>query len=255
MRNIKLVLEYRGSNYHGWQRQKGRVTIQSILEELISRITGEKIKVISAGRTDAGVHAMGQVAAFRTESKHSPQVFKRALNSLLPEDIRIINVEEAEETFHPRFSAKAKSYIYFVSLDQRPSVFVADFCWTIKGRLDIDAMKEASQYIIGRHDFAGFRAKGCGARTTTRSIFEFSIDEYSIIPFMGIDIEGTFIRFRIKGDAFLRYMVRNIVGTLVEIGKGKRGISSIKDIFSRGDRRLAGVTAPAKGLFLEKVYY
>lgn len=255
IRQIKLLIEYRGTNYHGWQKQKGKLTIQSVIEDKLSRITREKIKLIGAGRTDAGVHALGQVAAFRTESKHPPEVFKRALNSLLPSDIRIIEAAEVPLDFHPRFSAKEKSYIYLICLEQRPSVFLSDLCWAFPGELNLEAMKEASQYVIGRHDFSGFRASGCGARSTIRTVSEFSIEEHPDLPFLGIRIESRFLIFRIKGDAFLRYMVRNIVGTLVEIGKGKRDSLSIKEIINKGDRRLAGLTAPARGLFLEKVYY
>ncbi len=262
MRRLKLVIEYDGSRYHGWQRQtvtsplaKDRVTIQSILEERLSRITTEKIKLVGAGRTDAGVHALGQVAAFTTKSSLSPEVLKRALNSLCPPDIRILDVEEVSPHFHPRFSAKAKSYLYFIIRTDRPPVFLNSYCWPIRAELDITAMKEAAGYLIGTHDFSAFRASGCSAKTTVRSITELSIEEGEFIPFMGIQIQERFVRFRICGNAFLRYMVRNIIGTLVEIGKGKRPVSSIREILKSGDRKLAGITAPAQGLFLERVYY
>jgi len=255
VKRIRLVIEYDGTNYHGWQRQKDKVTIQSVLEERLERITSEKIKLVSAGRTDAGVHSLGQVAAFSTSRRLTPEEFKRALNSLLPDDIRIIEVEEVPLDFHPRFSAKAKSYLYFIYIGERPPVFVSRYCWPVKAELNIKEMEEASRYIIGTHDFSGFRASGCGARTTVRSVFEVSIDKESTIPLLGIKIEEGFIKFRVMGNAFLRYMVRNIVGTLVEIGRGKRKADSILDILKKGDRQLAGITAPAKGLFLERVYY
>jgi len=255
VKKIRLVIEYDGTNYHGWQRQKDRPTIQSILEERLERITSERIRLVSAGRTDAGVHSLGQVAAFSTSSRLTPEEFKRALNSLLPEDIRIIKAEEVSLDFHPRFLAKAKSYLYFIYLGERPPVFVSRYCWPVKAELNIKAMEEASRYIVGTHDFSGFRASGCGARTSVRSIFEVRIDKEVSIPFIGIKIEEGLIKFRVMGNAFLRYMVRNIVGTLVEIGRGKRKVDSILDILKKGDRKLAGITAPAKGLFLEKVYY
>ncbi|MCX7792888.1 MAG: tRNA pseudouridine(38-40) synthase TruA [Thermodesulfovibrionales bacterium] len=255
MRKIRLLIEYRGTNYHGWQKQKGKITIQSAIEERLNRITGEEIKLIGAGRTDAGVHALGQVAVFKTESRHHPEVFKRALNSLLPPDIRIIDSSEVSLDFHPRFSARAKSYIYLIYLEKKPPVFLADLCWAIPHELDLKAIRSASQRITGRHDFSGFRAAGCGARTTIRTISELSIEEQDEVSIAGIKIKGKLIVFQITGDAFLRYMVRNIVGTLLEIGRGKRDISSIEEILLRGDRRLAGITAPARGLFLKEVYY
>lgn len=255
MRNIKLIIEYNGSRYHGWQKQKDKLTIQSVLEGLISRITSEKVRLIGAGRTDAGVHALGQVATFKTESILEPEVFKRALNSLCPPDIRIIDAQEVGLDFHPRFSAKAKSYLYFICLTERPPVFITEFCWPVKYKLDIESMKEASGYILGTHDFSAFRGSGCSARTSIRSIFEFNIEERETIPFLGTEFKERFLMFRICGNAFLRYMVRNIVGTLIEIGRQKKKTSALKDILDKGDRRLAGITAPAKGLFLEKVYY
>lgn len=254
-RSIRLIIEYDGSRYHGWQKQKGKVTLQSVLEETLSKITSEKTRLISAGRTDAGVHSLGQVALFRTAQSHTPQVFKRALNSLLPPDIRIIDASEVSLDFHPRFSARAKSYLYFICLEERPPVFIANYCWPVKGPLNLEAMKEACPYIEGTHDFSGFRASGCGARTTVRTISEVSIERHKEIPFMGAGFENDFIVIKVIGNAFLRYMVRNIVGTLVEIGKGKRLPPSIKEILEQGDRRLAGITAPARGLFLERVYY
>ena len=254
-RNIKLIIEYDGSRYHGWQRQKGKVTIQSVLEECISKITSEKNRLISAGRTDAGVHSLGQVATFRTDTSHAPHVFKRALNSLLPPDIRIIDASEVAPDFHPRFSAKAKSYLYFICIEERPPVFIANYCWPVKKTLDLEAMKEASLHIVGTHDFSGFRASGCGARTKVRTIYELKIETQKRIPFLGTEFENEFIVIRVTGNAFLRYMVRNIVGTLVETGMGKRPAHSIKQILEQADRRLAGITAPAKGLFLERVYY
>jgi len=255
VKRIRLVIEYDGTDYHGWQRQKDRPTIQSVLEERLARITSERIRLVSAGRTDAGVHSLGQVAAFSTSSRLTPEEFKRALNSLLPDDIRIIKAEEVPLDFHPRFLAKAKSYLYFIYLGERSPVFVSRYCWPVKAELNIKAMEEAGRYIIGTHDFSGFRASGCGARTTVRSIFELSINKEDALPFMGIKIREGFIKFRVTGNAFLRYMVRNIIGTLVEIGRGKRKADSIVDILKKGDRQLAGITAPARGLFLEEVYY
>lgn len=268
MKNIKLLIEYDGTNYHGWQEQKIAIssqlsalsqknilTIQGILQEKLKTITGEDVKVIGSSRTDAGVHAFGQVASFLTDSYLEPEVLQRALNSLLPEDIRILNTEEVNEAFHPRYDAVSKSYFYLISNMSISSAFLYRYAWRVPHRLDMDSMKEAGSLLKGRHDFSAFRGAGCGAKTTGRDIISFNMERLDRIDFMTAGLEGDFIKIRIEANAFLRYMVRNIVGTLVEIGRGKMAAHAISDAFELKDRRKTGPTAPATGLFLEAIKY
>ncbi len=261
MKNIKLLIEYDGTNYHGWQEQnlavsqKNIATIQGMLREKIKAITGEDVKVIGSSRTDAGVHAFGQVASFLTDSYLEPEVLQRALNSLLPEDIRILNAEEADEAFHPRYDAVSKSYFYLISNMSISSAFLYRYAWRVPHRLDLDSMKEAGSLLKGRHDFSAFRGAGCGAKTTERDIISFNIERLERIDFMTAGLRGDFIKIRVEANAFLRYMVRNMVGTLVEIGRGKMAAHAISDAFELKDRRKTGPTAPATGLFLEAIRY
>ncbi|TAL23590.1 MAG: tRNA pseudouridine(38-40) synthase TruA [Nitrospirae bacterium] len=261
MKNIKLLMEYDGTNYHGWQEQnlaisqRNIVTIQGMLRENIKAITGEDVKVIGSSRTDAGVHALGQVASFLTDSYLEPAVLQRALNSLLPEDIKILDAEEVNEAFHPRYDAVSKSYFYLISNMSISSAFLYRYAWRVPHRLDMDSMKEAGSLLKGRHDFSAFRGAGCGAKTTEREIISFDIERLERIDFMTAGITGDFIKIRIEANAFLRHMVRNIVGTLIEIGRGKMAVNSISAAFEHRDRKRTGPTAPAKGLFLEKINY
>lgn len=277
MKNIKLLIEYDGTNYHGWQEQnsalsplssasrqwrqpsavsqKKIITIQGMLQEKLKTITGADVKVIGSSRTDAGVHAFGQVASFLTDSYLEPGVLQRALNSLLPEDIRILNAEEVNEAFHPRYDAVSKSYFYLISNMGISSAFLYRYAWRVPHRLDLDSMKEAGSLLHGRHDFSAFRGAGCGAKTTGRDILSFNIERLERIDFMTAGLSGDFIKIRIEANAFLRYMVRNIVGTLVDIGRGKMAAHAISDAFELKDRRKTGPTAPATGLFLEAIRY
>lgn len=265
MRNIKLMLQYDGTNYNGWQiqppeisdckKQKSIVTIQGIVQEAIKKITGEDTKVIGAGRTDAGVHAIEQVASFKTLSGLSADVIKRALNANLPDDIRIIDACDAELNFHPRYGAKSKIYFYIISNSHIISPFLCRYAWKIPHKLNFEEMKHASESLKGRHDFSAFRASGCSAKNPVRTIFNLSIKKLHAIDFMGIELSGEFLIIRIEADAFLRHMVRNIVGTIIEVGKGKTKSKDVREIIDSKDRRLAGPTAPARGLFLEKINY
>ncbi len=254
-RHIKLILQYEGTNYAGWQRQPAAITIQSILEDALERLTGEKTKVIAAGRTDSGVHAIGQVASFRTSSGHSPEVFLRALNSMLPPDVRVLSVEEAEDDFHPRYSARAKRYIYLVDLSPVQSPFLRRYAYHLPLKLDLEAMKEAAMYCLGRRDFRAFQASGCGSRTTIREVYKLDIEQQEEIDLLGFHIEASILRFTVEANAFLRYMVRTMVGTLLEVGRGKLTPYSVQQIIESRDRTLAGPTAPPHGLFLERVFY
>jgi tRNA pseudouridine38-40 synthase len=275
MRNIKLTLQYDGTNYNGWQVQKTEdrgqksedrsqnaearkqkiITIQGILQEAIKKITGEDAKVIGAGRTDAGVHAIEQVASFKTSSGLSADVIKRALNANLPDDIRIVDACDAGCSFHPRYDAKSKTYIYVVSNSHIISPFLYRYAWKIPHKLNFEEMKHASEFLKGRHDFTVFRASGCSAKNPVRTVFNISMERFDAIHFMDILLPGNFLKVSIEADAFLRHMVRNIVGTIIEIGKGKMESEEIREIINSKDRRIAGPTAPASGLFLERIKY
>jgi len=255
MRHIKLLLEYDGTNYQGWQSQKSGNTIQDMLCERIFSITGSKIRLAGASRTDAGVHALGQVAAFRTSSDLSIDVLKRALNAKLPADIRILAIEETAGSFNPRFDALKKRYFYLMSMDGNESAFFHKYRWQIKSTLDLEAMREAGSLLTGEHDFSSLRGSGCSAKTTVRHIHSLEITTLHSMDFMTVSIRGDWIKISIEANAFLRHMVRNIVGTLVEVGKGRISTTDVSAILSARDRTKAGPTAPAAGLFLERVFY
>ncbi len=255
MRNVKLVIEYDGTRYRGWQIQREGLTIQGVLQERIAKITGEQVPVIAAGRTDAGVHALAQVASFKTVSRLPCDTIRTALNALLPRDIKITEALDIDESFHPRYDAKGKVYFYIIANMQVLSPFVCNYAWRIPQDLDFHVMCSAISLLQGTHDFTSFRAHGCGAKTPTRTIFYSSVEKIDVIDFMTTGIRGKFLKLRIEGDAFLRHMVRNIAGTIVEVGKGRLGAEMIPELLNSRDRKLAGPTAPAKGLFLERVNY
>ncbi|HMK43510.1 MAG TPA: tRNA pseudouridine(38-40) synthase TruA [Dissulfurispiraceae bacterium] len=255
MKTVRMQLAYDGTAYHGWQIQPNGISVQQILQERLALITNAKTSVLSAGRTDAGVHALAQTVSFRTETRHSPDVFRRALNATLPHDIRILTAEEAPDDFHPRFDAKSKSYAYIVVNEKDASPFIARYAWTVPQKLDGKVMQAAGGSLVGRHDFTSFRASGCEARSTVRTVLSLAISQHTSLDFLGFSIAGDFFVFRIEADAFLRHMVRNIVGTLVEIGLGKRKADAVPELLLARDRSRAGRTAPACGLFLEHVNY
>ncbi len=245
MRNIKLVIEYDGTNYQGWQVQPAGPTIQGILEEKLSRLAGERIRLIGSGRTDSGVHAAGQVAHFKTQSRMETRTIQRALNSLLPPDIVVQKVEEVDEGFHARKHSKSKVYEYRILNRSLRPVFHREYVWHIPQKLDLGEMRKATQILVGKHDFSAFRTVGSPTRTTVRRVVRADWKK-------GRD---GLIRFEIEADGFLKQMVRSIIGTLVEIGKGKRKASDLRKIMNSGDRKNAGPTAPARGLFLKEVKY
>ncbi len=255
MKKIKLLLEYDGTAYLGWQIQKKGRTIQGVLEEKILKITGERSKVIGASRTDAGVHALGQMATFRTESMLLPEKIKGALNALLPNDIRVLEASEVNEAFHPRDSAKRKSYFYIIANQKESSAFLYRYAWMVQQPIDLKSMTDAAEILIGMHDFSSFKGSGSSTKGPVREIFSLVVEKLEKLDFMTISIEGEFIEIMIEADGFLRHMVRNIVGTLVEIGRGRIPANRIKDILKSCDRRLAGPTAPVNGLFLKRIMY
>ena len=255
MKKIKLLLEYDGTAYQGWQIQKNGLTIQGIIEETIQRITEKQARVISASRTDAGVHALSQVIAFRTESCLSPETIKRALNALLPRDIRVLNAIRVDDSFHPRHDAKRKSYFYIISNQRESPAFLYRYTWLVQYPLNHTHMRKAARILIGKHDFSSFRGTGSSTKNNVRIIFSLKIEEFEKIEFMTSSIKGKFVKIRIEADGFLRHMVRNIAGTLVEIGRGRIPVSRMEEILKSRDRRLAGLTAPPNGLFLDRIVY
>ncbi len=232
-------------------------TIQEEIEARLKRLIGQEVPVICAGRTDAGVHALGQVAAFRAAAGPHlpPDVLKKALNAMLPEDIRILEAADCPADFHPRHDAVKKTYFYLIAMTPYPPVFMRRYAWGIPWRLDLEAMREASAFITGKKDFSAFRASGCGSKTPVKEVFSIEITGMEEISFLTAGLKGEFIRITITADAFLRHMCRNIVGTLLLAGRGRIEPGALSRIIESGDRRLAGPTAPALGLFLERVYY
>ena len=244
MPNIKLVLEYDGSAYHGWQRQANAPTVQGIVEDKIRVITKNKVNLIGAGRTDAGVHAKGQAANFRTVSGLEPASWQRALNSLLPPDIVIREAKQVSEKFHSRFSARGKVYQYRILNRSLRSVMDRLSVWHIPYPLNINTMKQAAKMLVGRHDFSAFKSSGGETKTGRCRVKRLTIQRF-----------GDLIVITIEANRFLQYMVRNIIGTLVEAGRGKIKTQEVKQILQSRDRRLAGPTAPPQGLCLIEVKY
>jgi tRNA pseudouridine38-40 synthase len=245
-RNIKLVLEYDGTNYHGWQSQQGSgsPTIQDALETALKALTKEDIRTVSSGRTDAGVHALGHVANFATESPIPAEAWAPALNRLLPRDIRVIASEEVPPDFHARFSAKGKQYRYVVLARSAPSALLRNYTWHVDRRLNLAKMRQAALHLVGKHDFSAFRSSACNAKVPVRKLKALTIRK-----------KGDQIEFILEADAFLMHMARNIVGTLVEVGLGRFTPDDVKAMLRSRDRTTAGRTAPAWGLSLVTVFY
>ncbi len=245
-RNIKLILEYDGANYHGWQAQagSGKPTIQQTLEEAIAAVAKEPVKAQSSGRTDAGVHARGHVANFATAAPLPAAAWTPALNRLLPPDIRVLESDEVPADFHARFSAAGKIYGYLILNRKQPSALQRGRVWHVDRKLDLSAMRKAAAVLQGKHDFTSFRSSGCGARTALRNLRSLTLKK-----------SGDLIEIRLEADAFLMHMARNIVGTLVEAGLGRFSLADIKRILNARDRKTAGKTAPACGLYLLEVHY
>lgn len=249
-RNIRLLIAFDGTNYSGWQRQKKDPTIQGVIEEKISLMTNAAVVLHGAGRTDAGVHALGMVANFSVVSKIPLEGFRKGLNSLLPDDIRIIEACEESASFHARKNARGKTYLYRLTLGEFELPTERLYAVHMIGNFDLRAVRQAATYLIGEHDFSSFEAAGSrvqhdSGRGAVRRIFKAEL----------LEGDGRRIDFEISGDGFLRHMVRNIVGTLLLVGKGKLTHKDFSQIIESKDRRNAGPTAPAKGLFLKEVFY
>lgn len=261
MRKIKLLIEYDGARYGGWQSQrqaKGVLTVQEEIEKQLKKLLKSgRAPVVAAGRTDAGVHALGQVAAFIAGPGFTlaPEVVKKALNAMLPADIGIIGAEDCPADFHPRRDAIKKTYFYLIAAMPCQPVFARPYLWRVPYRLDLDRMLKAAEIIAGKKDFSAFRASGCVSGTPVKELSSLEVMPMREIEFLSVRFSGDFIRISLTADAFLRHMARNIVGTLVEAARGRISPEQVREIIASRDRRLAGPTAPAHGLFLERVYY
>ena len=241
---FKLTIEYDGSDYHGWQIQPNGRTIQQTLEEAVTRFTGEHVRVAAAGRTDAGVHAAGQVISFVLQAPRAPDVVQRALNALTPRDISVTSVEEVGDDFDPRRAARRRMYVYRIWNARVPSPFWRRYAWHVLQPLDCDAMGTAAAALMGDHDFSVFQAAGCDADNPVRRVLRSELAR-----------RGQLISYTIEATAFLRHMVRNIIGTLVEVGGGERSAADLPRLLATHDRTQAGPTAPACGLCLTRVAY
>jgi len=244
-KNIKLIIAYDGTGYFGWQRQKDKATIQGAIEQKIETIAGNSVSLIGAGRTDAGVHALHQVANFRVSSHLTPFVFFKALNALLPASISIKEAEQVPLEFHARYDAKSKVYEYRVYNDKLPSPFLRQYAWHIPWTLDVPAMEECLSAIQGAHDFCAFCAKGDGTSNTVRTMIGASLE----IQSSGI------LAFHLEANGFLRYMARNLVGTIVKVGLNKLGKSGFAELLNPGVRKHPVLKAPPGGLYLKDVRY
>ena len=259
-RNIKLTIMYDGSGYAGWQRLGNlnkKSSIQTVLEESLSLYLGEEIKAIGSGRTDAGAHALGQVANFSCHSKQSVEDMSKGLNEVLPEDIAILNMKEVNKDFHSRYSAKAKTYEYRIDEGETQSVFTRKYTHHVPSPLNLEAMIEASAYLIGTHDFKAFSTDRKDGKSTSRTIESINIkrdaNKRQLLKKTGINSNE--LRITLTGDGFLYNMVRIIVGTLIEVGEGTRRPEDIKNILESRNRQMAGITVSSQGLFLCHVRY
>lgn len=245
MRNIRLTIEYDGKDFNGWQKQPNKLNIQGTIEQAIERITGEKVDLMASGRTDAGVHAIGQVANFKTNSNIPIEKFPIAINSNLKKSIIIKSAEEVDERFHSRLSCKRKTYRYIINNSEYGTAIYRNFETHIPMKLDIEKMKEAIKYFEGEHDFKAFKASGTSSKSSVRTIYKAEV----------IEKKDNKIYIELTGNGFLYNMVRIIVGTLVEVGTGKIKPQEIKEIIKSEKRENAGKTMPPQGLYLLKVEY
>ena len=244
MRTIKLTIEYDGTNYAGWQIQPNGIAIQQVIEEALGKMLKEPVRIHSSGRTDAGVHAKGMVAAFRTGRSIPVKAFADGLNTLLPQDIAVREAVEMQGEFNPRHDARGKHYRYTLYTGARRSPLRRLYAWHLRSQLDLVAMQRGAAHFIGEHDFAAFRTSGCAARTTVRRIDAVEISR-----------EGDIIHIDVTGSGFLRNMVRIMVGTLVNVGLGKCTDGTIPAILAGVEGVSPGATAPSKGLCLMEVMY
>jgi tRNA pseudouridine38-40 synthase len=241
--HYRLTVEYDGTDFHGWQLQPTARTVQGEIEAAVARIFGLPIRVAAAGRTDAGVHASGQVVSFRVEREMAPEMLRRAVNANTGRDLAVTAADIVDDTFDPRRAAQSRRYTYQIWNRPVPSPFWRRFAWHLPMPLDVETMARSAAMLVGEHDFSSFQAAGCDAAHPVRRITN-----------SAIEVDGAMIRYEIEATAYLRHMVRNIVGTLVEVGQRRRS-SDLGVLLRARDRSLAGATAPACGLCLVEVRY
>ncbi|WP_297630632.1 tRNA pseudouridine(38-40) synthase TruA [uncultured Clostridium sp.] len=244
MRNIKLTIEYDGTNYAGWQKQNNAKTIQETIEKALSKILKAEISITGSSRTDSGVHAKGMVANFITDAKIPADKFREAINTKLPDDIAIIKSEEVDLEFHSRYCSKGKTYCYTIINRYEKAALYKNYMYQIKDKLGLEAMEECCNLFIGKHDFSAFKTTGSSVKTSERTISDLHIEKTE-----------EFIKIYVTADGFLYNMVRIIVGTLIEVGLGKRSLATVEKAIKEGNRGDAGYCVPPNGLILEKVYY
>ena len=243
--NVKLTIQYDGTRYDGWQRQGNTDnTLQGRLEGVLSRMVGKPVEIQGAGRTDAGVHARGQVASVHLPEGYTPQEVQNYLNRYLPEDVAVVDVVEVGERFHARLSATGKEYRYHIRMGSIPDVFARKYQYRVEEPLDLAAMERAAGYLTGKHDFRSFCGNRRFKKSTVREVFH-----------IGVEVCGSDLTLVYQGDGFLYNMVRILTGTLLEVGLGQRTSESMVDILEARERTAAGKTAPAQGLVLQEVYY
>lgn len=245
MRTIKLTIQFDGTLYHGWQTQSRERSVQTTIRDALSRMFNKAVVLHGSGRTDAGVHALGQVAHFKTDSGMNLSSLLRGLNSMLPEDIVITAADEADEDFNARFSAQSRVYWYFIWNSPTPSPFFARYAWNLNKPLDLAAMKQAARHLVGEHDFSSFHFRAKDGANPVREIKKISLRQ----------TRKSLVLIEIEAGSFLRNMVRIIVGTLVQVGRGRLAPEKMTALLQLCDRRCAGPTAPAHGLFLRRVKY
>lgn len=242
--NVKLTIEYDGTDYHGWQVQPNGRTIQEVLERAIETLLGAKVRLTGSGRTDAGVHALGQVANFVCDEEIDLKRFQRGLNALTPHDIVVKQVERVPDSFDARRDCRSRVYDYRIWNHSLPSAFYRRYSWHVYQALNVDAMVEAIGFLEGEHDFASFQASGCDAAHSVRKIYRNALSR-----------QGELLIYTVEATAYLRHMVRNIIGSLVEVGRGERTPAHLAELLDARNRTLAGPTAPPQGLFLVEVKY
>lgn len=244
MRNLKVTMAFRGTNYHGYQRQNNAITVQEVVEGAASKILNSPVTIHGCSRTDTGVHAEMFCFTFQTENQIPLRNFVRGINGYLPDDISVLSCEEVPEDFHARFSCKGKTYLYRIHCSESKNPFATDLALHYRRPINIELMKEAAAFFVGTHDFGSFCADCSKKKDTVRTIYQFQIE-----------MQGNDVRILVKGDGFLYNMVRILVGTLLDINEGRIKVSELEEIMAARDRRLAGRTALPHGLYLHEVYY
>ncbi len=244
MRNIKLTIEYDGKDFNGWQKQPNKLNIQGEIEKAIQTVTGKEVELIGSGRTDAGVHAFAQVANFKIDSDFPIEKMAIAINSQLKASIRVQKAEEVEESFHSRYHCHKKTYGYIIDNSDQGTAIYRNYTYHVPQLLNVEAMQEAANYLVGEHDFSSFKSSGTSSKSSVRIIYDAKVLK-----------EQERVVIMLTGNGFLYNMVRIISGTLVEIGKGEKQPEEMKNILEAKDRSLAGKTLPAQGLFLMGVSY